>query len=147
MNLFSLLAFLSGAAIATQASLNAQLGSLLKNPLLATCVAFSSSIFFTLLAVGVYTKDYPTKEILRTVPVYLWFSGGILSAFGISMFYILIPKMGVGTMMSYALTGQLMVAVIVGHYGWFDLPINPITPGRFAGVVALILGVILINKK
>jgi transporter family-2 protein len=147
MNLMSIFAFLSGVAIATQTSLNAQLGSLLKNPLLATCVAFTSSIFFTLLAVVAYTKEYPSTEVLRSVPVYLWFSGGILSAFGISMFYYLIPKMGVGPMMSFALTGQLIVAIVVGHFGWFDLPVKPITLARFAGVVALILGVILINKN
>ena len=147
MNTMSIFAFLSGVAIATQASLNAQLGHLLQNPLLATCVAFGSSILFTLLAVVAYTKEYPSTEILRTVPVYLWFSGGILSAFGISMFYYLIPKMGVGSMMSFALTGQLIVAVVIGHFGWFDLPVKPITLGRLAGVVAFIFGVILINKK
>jgi len=147
MNYLSIIAFSSGAAISTQAAMNAQLGSLLKNPLLATCIAFCSSIFFILLAVMVYTKEYPSIEIIRSVPVYLWFSGGILSAFGISMFYYLIPQMGIGPMMSFALTGQLIVAVIAGHFGWFDLPIKPLTLGKLVGVVALIIGVILINKE
>lgn len=146
MNILSAFAFLSGAAIAAQAGMNAQLGSLLKSPLLAACVAFSSSIFFTLLAVLAYTREYPSLEVLRAVPVYLWFAGGILSAFAISMFYYLIPKMGVGQMMSFALTGQLIVAVIAGHFGWFELPIKPVTLSRLWGVIALIAGVLLINK-
>lgn len=147
LNHLSIIAFSSGAAISIQAAINAQLGSLLKNPLLAACVAFFSSIFFTLLAVMVYTKEYPSIEIVRSVPIYLWFSGGILSAFGISMFYYLIPKMGIGPMMSFALTAQLVVAVIAGHFGWFNLPIKPLTLGKLIGGIVLIIGVVLINSE
>ena len=147
MNYLPIVAFLSGAAIATQAGMNAQLGSLLKSSLLATCIAFSSGVFFTLLAVVVYTKEYPSAEIMRSVPVHLWFSGGVLSAFGISMFYYLIPKMGIGPMMSFALTGQLIVAIIAGHFGWFDHPVKQINLDKFVGLLALIVGVVLINKE
>ena len=147
MNFLSIIAFSSGAAISIQAAMNAQLGSLLKNPLLAACAAFSSSIFFTLLAVMVYTKEYPSIEIVKSIPIYLWFAGGILSAFAISMFYYLIPQMGIGPMMSFALTGQLIVAVIASHFGWFNLPIKPLTLVKLVGAIALIVGVVLINTE
>jgi len=147
MNSYSIFALSSGAAIAIQAAMNAQLGSLLKNPLLATFVAFSSSIVFTLLAVVIYTRAYPSIEIMKSIPKYLWFSGGILSAFGISVFYYLIPKMGIGSMMSFALTGQLIVAVIAGHYGWFDLPVKQLSLGKVLGVATLIVGITLVNKE
>lgn len=146
MNYWLIIAFTSGAAISIQAAMNAQLGNLLKNPLLASCIAFCSSIFFTLLAILVFTKEFPSTDIIRSVPVYLWFSGGILSAFAISMFYYLIPQIGIGPMMSFALTGQLIIAVISGHFGWFDLPLIPLTSGKFLGVVAMISGVLLINN-
>ena len=79
------------------------------------------------------------------VPGYLWFSGGALSAFGVGVFYYLIPKMGVGTMMSYALSGQILIAIIASHFGWFDLPIKSITTLKVIGVIALITGILLIN--
>ena len=66
---------------------------------------------------------------------------------GISMFYYLIPKMGLGPMMSYALTGQLIIAVVASHFGWFDLPVSSLTIGKLTGVVALIAGVVLINQE
>lgn len=147
LNYLSVIAFSSGAAISIQAAMNAQLGNILKSPLLAACVAFSSSVFFTLLVVMAYTKEYPPLEIVRSVPVYLWFSGGILSALAISMFYYLIPKMGIGPMMSFSLTGQLVIAVIAGHFGWFNLPIKPLTLGKLVGAIALIIGVVLINSE
>lgn len=147
MNSLSLIAFLSGAAIAAQAGLNAQLGVGLRNPLLATIVAFFTSLLFTLLAVLLTTRDYPSWETVRTVPMHLWFSGGILSAFAISMFYYSIPKMGIGNMMSFALSGQLLMAVIASHFGWFDMPQKPITITRLMGLLALLTGVVLMNKE
>jgi len=147
MNYFSIIAFSSGAAISAQAAMNAQLGILLRNPLLATCVAFFSSIIFTLLALIVYTKEFPSIEAIKSVSVYLWFSGGILSAFSISMFYYLIPKMGIGQMMSFALTGQFLVAVIAVHFSWFGLPMKPITLIKMIGITILIISIILINKE
>ncbi len=147
MGYLSILAFMAGAAIATQASMNAQLGVLLKNSLLGTAIAFVSSFLFTVLAVIVFTKEYPSVDSVMSIPVYLWFSGGVLSAFGISMFYYLIPKIGIGEMMSYALTGQIIVAIIAGHFGWFDLLVKPINTVKFIGVLALIVGIVLINKE
>jgi transporter family-2 protein len=82
---------------------------------------------------------------IKSVPWYLWFTGGALSAFGVGMFYYLIPKMGVGSMMSYALSGQILIAIIASHFGWFDLPVKPINAIKFSGAIALIVGVLLLN--
>ena len=145
MSYLSLLALLAGAAIATQATMNAKLGVLLNNSLIGTTIAFSFSCIFTLVAASASTKHYPQLQTMQSVPIYLWFSGGALSAFGVAMFYYLIPKMGVGSMMSYALTGQIVIAIIASHFGWFDLPVKQINIVKSAGVVALIVGILLIN--
>ena len=144
MNL-PLLAFIAGAAISTQASMNAQLGVLLKSSLIGTAIAFVFSALFTLMAVMLTTKSYPALTDVKTVPIYLWFSGGALAAFGVGMYYFLIPKMGVGSMMSYALAGQVLLAVMASHFGWFNLPIKQLDFVKVAGVIALLLGVTLIN--
>lgn len=144
MNL-SFLAFIAGAAITAQASINAQLGVLLKSSLIGTTVAFVSSSLFTLVAVIVTTKNYPQLATVQTIPIYLWFSGGALAAFGVGMYYFLIPKMGVGPMMSYALAGQILLAIVASHFGWFNLPVKQIDFMKSTGIIALIAGVILIN--
>lgn len=141
----SFLAFIAGAAITTQASMNAQLGVLLKNSLIGTTIAFVFSSLFTLIAVIVTTKSYPQFATVQSIPIYLWFSGGAIAAFGVGMYCFLIPKMGVGPMMSYALAGQLLLAVIASHFGWFDIPVKQIDLIKLIGIVALIAGVILIN--
>jgi transporter family-2 protein len=63
----------------------------------------------------------------------------------VGMFYSLIPKMGVGSMMSYALSGQILIAVITSHFGRFELPVRPITTLKVVGVISLITGVLLLN--
>jgi transporter family-2 protein len=145
MNAFAILALLAGAAIAVQATMNAQLGVLLKNSMIGTGVAFLFSLFFTLLAFIYTEKPYPNLTEVKSVPVYLWFSGGALSAFGVGMFYYLIPKMGVGSMMTYALTGQIIIAVIISHLGWFESPIKSINVQKIVGITLLIAGILLIN--
>ena len=140
----ALLALMAGAAIAIQASINAQLGVMLRSSLLGTAIAFAVSCLVSVLAIAVSVRQYPSLATIQSVPWYLWF-GGLLSAFGVSLFYFLIPRMGVGSMMSFALTGQILVAVVSSHYGWFDLPAKPISTLRGMGVMALMSGIVLIN--
>ncbi|GAA0342148.1 hypothetical protein GCM10009092_03380 [Bowmanella denitrificans] len=146
MKLLGILALLAGAAIATQASMNAQLGVLLRNSLLATAIAFTGSMLVTLLVLLSSSAHLPKLDTWLAVPVHLWF-GGVLSALGVGLFYYLIPKMGVGPMMSFALTGQLLVAMLASHYGWFGLPVKSLDGIKFLGIAALITGILLINWR
>lgn len=145
MSYLSLYALAAGASIALQATMNAQLGVLLKSSITATSIAFFVSCVFSVSAMALTIKQYPQMAEVKSVPVYLWFSGGALSAFAVGMFYYLIPKMGVGSMMSYALSGQILIAIIASHFGWFELPIKPITTLKIVGAFSLIAGVIFLN--
>lgn len=145
MNSFVCFALLAGAAIAAQASMNAHLGRLLGNPAHATVVAFGVGLT-ALVALLAFTRQPPDLAAARTVPPYLWVAGGLLSSVAIVGFYWLIPRMGIGPMMSAALTGQLLVAMLFSHFGWFDQPVATLTPTRVAGAVTLLLGVLLVNR-
>jgi transporter family-2 protein len=48
-------------------------------------------------------------------------------------------------MMSYALTGQLLIAITASHFSWFGLPVRPVNLIRFAGMAAMITGIFLVN--
>ncbi len=144
--LFPFIAFIAGVAIAIQASMNAHLGVLIKNSVFATTVAFLNSFIFTLITLVFIAKKLPSLDTIKTVPFYLWFSGGLLSTFGVGAFYWLIPKMGVGSMVSFALSGQLILAIVAGHFGWFQLPVTPISTTKVIGTLLLVLGIIFTNK-
>lgn len=140
------LAFIAGIALATQASLNSHLGQLLSSSLLATFVAFTSSSLMVSLFLVSYIKKLPSLEVIKSVPIYLWFTGGLLSAFALALFYYLIPKIGILPLISLSLAGQLLFAVIVGHFGFFNFPITTIDTTKMIGVASMLLSIFLINK-
>lgn len=142
-----MLAFIGGVFLALQGSLNAQLGVLLRNPFLASLVALFCSTSFAFLFVTFSFKSFPTHQELKEVPYYLWFTGGLFSVLGISLYYYTIPKLGVSTMISLGLCGQILFSVIAGHFGWFNLPVEPIGPKRILGLTAMFVGILLINNK
>ncbi|QQE13045.1 DMT family transporter [Planctomycetota bacterium] len=151
MNQFtlSIIAFIGGVCLAAQGGLNAHLGVLLKHPLLASVIAFlSSSIIAIVLTFFVLsTKHIPSLTELKQIPPYLWFAGGLFSVLGISLYYYTIPKLGISTMISLGLCGQLVFSVIAGHFGWLNLPVEPITLKKIIGISAMIAGILLVNHK
>ncbi|WP_139959357.1 DMT family transporter [Flavicella sediminum] len=143
----AILAIVGGVFLAMQGGLNAHLGVLLKNPLLASVVAFCSSSIFAIALVFLSGKNFPMAITLKQIPIYLWFTGGLFSVLGISLYYYTIPKLGISTMISFGLFGQLAFSVFAGHFGWLNLPLEPISLKRGLGLIAMIFGILLINIK
>lgn len=149
MNQFflSVLAILGGVFLAAQSGLNSNLGLLLKNPLLSSVVLFSSSTIFAFVFTLLSVKSIPNWLEIKQIPIYLWFTGGLFSVLGITLYYYTIPKLGISTMISLGLIGQLTFSVIVGHFGWFNLPIEPVSVKKTLGLLAMISGITLIHLK
>ena len=143
---FILLSFFAGVAIAIQANINSQLGVLLTSSLLATSITLVSSFLFTSIAITCLVKEFPTVEIVKSIPIYLWFTGGLLSAFALASFFFVIPKIGILSMISFSLAGQLIYSLASSHYGWFSMPITPISIAKITGVISMLIGIFLINK-
>lgn len=141
------IAFLGGLFLAAQGGLNARLGFLLKNPLLASLIAFFFSTLFALILIIGRWKTPPGWEEMKGVPLYLWFSGAFFSVIGISLYYYTIPRLGLSNMISIGLAGQLIFSLIAGHLGWLGLPQEPINVQRIIGALALMIGVLMINYK
>jgi len=141
------LAFMGGVFLAVQGGLNAQLGVQLKNPLLASLVAFCFSALFSFLIVVVSLKEIPQFNILVGIPKYLWFTGALFSVLGICLYYYTIPKLGIATMISFGLFGQLIFSAIAGHFGWFGFSQEPFGVKRALGFLAMCIGIFMVNKN
>ncbi|MFK8269342.1 DMT family transporter [Capnocytophaga cynodegmi] len=146
--LLFILAFMGGVCLAIQAAFNSQLTVLLKKPIFTTFVSAISSVVFSLLFVLLlFTKDLPNKESFREIPWYLWLAGGFFSIAGLMLYFITIPKIGITKVIVLGLCGQLVLSVIAGHFGWLNLPADPITLKKSIGVVVMIIGILLIYSK
>jgi transporter family-2 protein len=143
---YILLACLAGAAIALQSSMNAALGVLLRSPILATTCAFLVSGVYALILFLLTERAQIKAQLLQEVPWYLWTVGGLFSVLGVGLSYFLIPKMGIGNLMSLVLTGQLLMAMLISHFGWFDSKQISINLSKLVGVIALLIGIFLVNK-
>lgn len=143
--LYPLIALLAGAAIGAQISMNARLGVLLKSPIFGTFAVVSVSATLTLLAAMATRQPWPGAALMRKVPPYLWLSGGALSAAALWSFYSIAPQMGVGKMVSYALTGQLCIAVAAAHWGWFAMPVERVGIPQWLGLGSMIFGLFCMN--
>jgi transporter family-2 protein len=141
-----MLAFLGGVFLAAQGGLNARLGVHLKSPFLASLIAFGFSACFALIIVIVSARELPRTAQLTGIPIYLWFTGALFSVLGICLYYYTIPKLGLSTMISLGLFGQLLFSALAGHFGWFGLPQEPLEFTRLFGIVAMAFGIVMINK-
>ena len=57
-----------------------------------------------------------------------------------------VPKLGVATTIVLMVAGQMMLSLILDHFGFMGVPKQPITLTRLAGVAMLIGGVLLVRK-
>lgn len=141
------LALLGGILLAVQGGFNSQLSTALKSPIQASFVSFLVSTFLAALTILVSSRKIPSTDLIHSIPTHLWFSGALFSFIGICLYYYTIPKLGISTMISLGLTGQLIISIVAGHLGWFGLPLEPVTIKRILGAIAMIIGIILINHQ
>jgi transporter family-2 protein len=140
------IALLAGAGLPLQASLNAQLGKFLGHPLLAGFVSFvvgALSLLLILLLMKV-----PLQGIAggyRSVGIWHWMSG-TLGAFFVTTALIVAPRMGSAITFSLIIAGQLMLALLLDHFGLIGTPVHTLNGWRIAGVVLLLAGVIIIRS-
>lgn len=141
-----LLSFSVGVMVVIQGGINSRLGILLNNSLLATSTALTMGASFTLIAVLITVRQFPSMHQLREIPIYMWVTGGLLSFLAVTLFYYIIPRLGISTAVTFGLAGQLIFAAIAGHFGWFNIPLEPITIKKIGGLFVMIAGVILIKS-
>jgi len=139
------LAIIAGGLTAIQGAFNANLGKLLNHPLQATLISFFVGTFGTLCAIVLLRAGLPPLARLTTIPPYL-FLGGLFGALFITASILFIPKIGVASMLVAALLGQMLVSLVLDHYGLFGLPVHPASALRVAGVGLVMLGLYLLSR-
>src|SRR5205085_10782909 len=91
-------------------------------------------------------SPFPTQQQLASAPVY-GYLGGIIVATYVVMIMILVPRIGVGTAIGLIVTGQILCAVAIDHFGLFNVAVRTVTSTRIAGILLMIGGVYLVIKK
>ncbi len=134
----------AGISLIVQQALNANLRMALGS---AAWSGFSSylvgTICMVLLALAL-RDPVPSAAVAARVPWWAW-SGGLFGAIFIALAILLIPKIGAATFVALLVTGQMLAALTLDHFGLLGVPVQPATLVRMAGAGFLILGVVLVR--
>jgi bacterial/archaeal transporter family-2 protein len=141
-----LITIIIGALMPVQASINAELTRFMKHPYLGALISFSiGTVALTLLSLIHGLPLGEVKRLTQAPPHFLL--GGVLGALFVGSSIYLIPRMGATMMIGSFVTGQLLMSVVMDHYGLLGVPATQITWQRMAGVVMLFAGLLLVMKR
>jgi transporter family-2 protein len=59
---------------------------------------------------------------------------------------VTLPRLGSTLMVTLIISGQLLLGVIIDHFGWLGVPIHPVSLSRIVGLLALLGGGYLIVR-
>ncbi len=142
---FILLALLAGMAMPTQAVINSRLAVSVDSPIIAAFISFAigtAAIFVYILLTGAPLSNI--ISVKNAPPIAL--IGGLLGAFFVSVMATIIPRVPVAVAFSLAIAGQMLITLLVDHFGWLGVEVKPINPMRVLGAVFVTVGVVLIRR-
>ena len=143
--LLALLAMAAGASVVTQQVLNANLRTALHSAAWSGFVSYAVGVLCMALLALALRDPVPTSEVASRVPWWAW-SGGVFGAIFIGLAIVLVPQLGAATFIALLVTGQMLTAVALDHFGVLGLAQRSIDLPRLLGIALLIGGVVLIRR-
>jgi transporter family-2 protein len=114
--------------------------------MIAACISFTVGAV-SLLLITLLMK-VPLQGIYggyKSVSIVHWLSG-TLGAFFATTAMVMAPRMGAAITFSLVIAGQLLLSLLLDHYGLLSTPVHSLNGWRIAGVAFLLIGVILIRR-
>ena len=136
-----ILALLAGAALSFEGAIYAELGKTIGQIETSFYNFFMGSIIMGLLWLFFgkgqisYTLEAPKWSLL----------GGVLGVVYLTSIVISVPYVGVGITMVAVIIGQLVMSMVIEHFGWLGSKKTRINKEKILAVISMIIALILIN--
>ena len=144
--IFTTLPFFLGGLLPIQVGVNAELAKYINSPVLAALVSFLVGGVCLILGALIIKAPLLTLNQVTALPIWLW-GGGMIGAAVVLGSILAGPKIGALALVSLLLAGQLVVSILIDHYGWLGFPIEKMNIQRFLGVLLLVGGFLLVRKN
>lgn len=144
--MFYILPILAGVAMTVQSGINAQLRAAISHPVLAAFISFLGGTLVLGLMLMFSKQAFPALGAYSDISWYK-FSGGLLGAFVVTVVLLSVQEIGAANMFVLIIAGQLFTAVLMDHFGVLGMKESPLTLQKMVGVVCLIVGAWLVNRK
>lgn len=144
--LFYLLPVLAGVAITLQSGINYQLRAALNHPVMAAFISFMVGTLALVFILLLSKQPAPPLTVYSGINWYK-FTGGLFGVFVVTVTLLSVKEIGVANMFVLIIAGQLITAVCMDHFGVLGLNVSPVTLKKLLGILCLVAGAWLVNKK
>ena len=134
------LAFSMGLIMSVYLPMNSSVARYLGSSITAN-VTFFLVALLTSIFIFFITGQFHTISHLKDVPVFLYLTG-FVSAFVVLGTTFLIPHIGARKFFILLVTGQILMAIVISHFGLLESPKDPISIKKVIGAVLVLAGAI-----
>jgi bacterial/archaeal transporter family-2 protein len=134
----------AGCSVAFQQLLNANLGKTLQSAWWSAFVSYFGGTMALAAVLVILREPLINFASATRVPLIAW-TGGIFGAIFIATSVVMIPRLGVATVMTLIVVGQLLSSLVFDHFGLLGTPQHPITFVRLLGAACLIAGAAMVR--
>jgi transporter family-2 protein len=142
---YLLIALAAGAMMPTQAGTNNKMAAVVDSPILAALISFAVGTVALLVYALLSGETLSSLAAAKNAPPIAWI-GGFLGAFFVASAVILVPRLGVAMTFSILIAGQMIVTLIIDHFGLLGVPVKEVSLPRIGGILLITAGVVLIRR-
>lgn len=140
--------FGSGLLPPIQTAVNSQLRTAVDSFFLASLISFVVGVIILAIIVAIFVRRFTfskRKDTGEELP--LWaFIGGFLGVAYVTANIVLMPYLGVALTIMILLCGQMVMALLIDHFGMFSIPKQQIDNKRIIGILFIIGGIVLVHS-
>ena len=138
--IYIVLSFSMGLIMSIYLPMNSSVAKYLGSTITANVTFFFVALLTSVLIL-LLSDQFNAIKHLKDVPALLYLTG-FISAFVVLGTTFLIPQIGARKFFILLLTGQILMAIVVSHFGLLESPKDPINMKKMIGAVLVLAGAI-----
>jgi len=131
-------AVLMGIILSIYLPMNSAVSKYIGSTITANVTFFTVALLTSVLLFIIF-GDFHSMHNIKEVPIYLYLTG-FISAFIVLGTTFLIPHLGARKLFILVVAGQILMAVIVSHFGLLESPKDPVTIKKLVGAFVVLFG-------
>ena len=142
---YLLLALIAGTMMPTQAAVNNKMAAVVDSPVLAAFISFFVGTVGLLIFMIATGTPLGILTSAKNAPPIAWI-GGLMGAFFVAATVTLVPRLGVAMTFSLIVAGQMLITLVLDHFGVLGVPVKEISLMRILGILLITGGVVLVRR-
>lgn len=135
-----IISIFTGALLALMVSFNGLIGESAGNYASSVIIHFIGLIAIVIVCLVTKSKIKNLKE----VPLYMY-GAGLIGIIIVLFSNISYSTLGVSLTVALGLLGQSLTSIVIDHFGLFEVPINRFNKKKLIGLLAIIMGIIIMT--